>query len=89
VRTAAGRAILIHVDRPIAQVHLDIECGSDPIRGRISEAGARGRSFSGWIELVQEIEDARLGTPAGGEVSNNGGGERLGSLPGAKAPGGP
>lgn len=43
-------------------MHLAIELDSDPIRGRVSETGAQGRSFNGWIELVEAIEDARLGT---------------------------
>jgi hypothetical protein len=49
------------VDRSVAYVHLAIELDSEPIRGLVSETGAPGRSFNGWIELVEAIEDARLG----------------------------
>jgi len=73
------------VERSVARVHLDIELDSDPIRGRISEAGAQGRSFSGWIELVQEIEDARSGASRAQLAE----GKRLGWLPGAKPENGP
>jgi hypothetical protein len=55
------RRILGGVKRSVAHVNLDIELDSDPIRGRIADAGGRERSFNGWIELVQEIEDARMG----------------------------
>lgn len=65
--------MLTVVERSIAHVQLDIERGSDPIRGRIIEPGAQGRSFSGWIELVQEIEDARSGTFTASELLNGNG----------------
>ena len=48
------------MDRSVAHVHLAIDLGSDPITGQVSEAGAQGRDFSGWIELVEAIEDARI-----------------------------
>ena len=48
------------MDRSVAHVHLEIDLGSDPITGQVSEDGARGRDFSGWIELVEAIEDARI-----------------------------
>jgi hypothetical protein len=63
------------VARSIAHVQLDIECGSDPIQGRIAEPGGQGRSFSGWMELVQEIEDARMGTSSRSELVNGQGGK--------------
>jgi hypothetical protein len=63
------------VARSIAHVQLDIERGSDPIQGRIAEPGGQGRSFSGWIELVQEIEDARMGTSSGSDLLNREGGK--------------
>ncbi len=76
MRTPAAQRILGRVERSVAHVILDIELDSEPIRGRISEAGAQARSFNGWIELVQEIEDARMGVsspprPEGAEREKN------------------
>lgn len=58
------------VDRSVRHVHLAIELDSEPIRGLVSETGAQDRSFSGWIELVEAIEDARLGDPAVRDLRN-------------------
>ncbi len=45
-----------------AHLHLAIERGSDPIRGSVELPGEEPRSFSGWIELVEVIEQARIGS---------------------------
>jgi len=39
------------------RIELDIEIGSDPIRGRISDASGQ-RAFAGWLELVRWIDSA-------------------------------
>ncbi|HWX75684.1 MAG TPA: hypothetical protein VNZ05_10275 [Solirubrobacteraceae bacterium] len=40
-----------------AQVTLDFELDSEPIRGCLSREGA-SHAFSGWIELVSLLQDA-------------------------------
>ena len=45
---------------------LEIESESDPIAGRVSEAGAPGREFVGWLGLARALElalEAREVTP--------------------------
>ncbi len=51
----------MRVDSAIAHVHLTIELDSDPIRGAVALAGGGAREFSGWIELAEAIEEARIG----------------------------
>jgi hypothetical protein len=42
---------------PTRTMTLEVDPGSDPIRGRISDE--RGtRSFSGWLELAAALQDA-------------------------------
>jgi hypothetical protein len=67
----------------VAHLHLAIDMGSDPIAGSVAARGERPRQFSGWIDLVEAIEDARS-TAA---PDSNGAAVRaktLGSFPGAK-----
>lgn len=40
-------------------MHLDIEVGSEPIRGQVSVTGRTSEAFNGWIELTGAIESAR------------------------------
>jgi hypothetical protein len=61
----------------IAHLHVAIELDSDPIKGHVAAGGAEGRRFNGWIELVEAIEDARVGAP--GSTA----GQTLGLRPGA------
>ena len=35
---------------------LEIETDSDPIAGRLSEVGARGQDFVGWLGLARALE---------------------------------
>ncbi len=58
------------MDRSVAHLHLAIELDSDPIRGLVSETGAQERSFNGWIELAEAIEDARAGAPQVHDLRN-------------------
>jgi hypothetical protein len=44
----------------IAHLHLEIDVASEPITGRVSGAPGEDQRFSGWIELTQAIEEARL-----------------------------
>jgi hypothetical protein len=44
----------------IAHLHLEIDVASEPITGRFSSAPGEDERFSGWIELTQAIEAARL-----------------------------
>jgi hypothetical protein len=55
------RAILAHVDPDRAYLELAIELDSDPISGYLATKPGEPRNFSGWIELVAAIEDARGG----------------------------
>jgi hypothetical protein len=41
-------------------VHLEIELQSDPIAGTLTGPGGEVRSFQGWIELTDAIEQARV-----------------------------
>jgi hypothetical protein len=46
---------------------LEIEADSDPIAGRLSEGGAPGRQFVGWLGLARALELAlEPGEPAPG-----------------------
>jgi hypothetical protein len=64
------------VDLGSAQLQLSIELGSDPISGSVAPVAGEARRFSGWIELVAAIEDAR--------ASSTGQTKTLGGVPGAK-----
>jgi hypothetical protein len=37
-------------------LRLEIETDRDPIAGRLSEGGARGREFVGWLGLARALE---------------------------------
>ena len=69
-----------------AQLRLAIDIGSEPISGWVSNGVGDSRPFEGWIELASVIEAARAAEVALGK-SGNGRTERLGSIPGANAPG--
>jgi len=61
-------------------MQLSIEVGSEPIAGSITVNAGAQRQFSGWIELVAAIEEARQpGASFGGEslrvISGAGGGQ--------------
>ena len=50
-----------------AHLELVIDRDSDPIAGSVEAPDEPPRRFSGWIELVEAIEDARRGAaPADG-----------------------
>jgi hypothetical protein len=56
----------------IADLHIEVECGSDPIRGAISGAnGARAR-FTGWMELATALERALGESVTGGAEPDSG-----------------
>jgi hypothetical protein len=57
----------VRVSPPAARVQLEIELGSDPIAGFLT--GPRGDAcrFTGWIELAEAIEDARVSRIGGCE----------------------
>ena len=42
-----------------AYLHLAIETGSEPIAGSLNGPDDQPRKFSGWIELVEAIEQIR------------------------------
>jgi hypothetical protein len=58
-----------------AQLTLAIDRHSDPISGSVRRAGGEPRRFSGWIDLIETIEEARTGAAEA---------ETLGWIPGAK-----
>jgi hypothetical protein len=72
--------MLERVDLDRAELHLSIELGSDPICGSVAERDGEARMFSGWIELVAAIEDARADSAPPSKT--------LGWVPGAKSQGG-
>jgi hypothetical protein len=39
-----------------ARIELEIELGSEPIKGAIKEGVSTPRSFNGWLELAEAIE---------------------------------
>jgi hypothetical protein len=47
------------------EVHLELEVGGEPIRGRISAEGTPSRSFTGWLELTSRLVDLINGATAG------------------------
>jgi hypothetical protein len=62
-----------------AHLCLAIDPDSDPISGSVEIPGHAPVPFTGWIDLVAAIENARAARVAGG-------GKTLGCLPGAKLP---
>jgi hypothetical protein len=55
-----------------ATLHIQLECGSDPIRGTIGAAQGPRVAFTGWMELAAALEAARAACdpepgPAAGE----------------------
>jgi hypothetical protein len=70
-----------------AHLELVIDVDSDPISGSVSNGAQHSRPFSGWIELVAAIEDARSANHGGGgsEPHGQAGVKTLGYVPGAKA----
>jgi hypothetical protein len=54
---------------PTRVLTLEIDTGSDPIAGRLSEGGAPGRQFVGWLGLARALElalELEPGEPAPG-----------------------
>jgi hypothetical protein len=47
------------VEGKTAHLHLAIETGSEPIAGSLTPSDDEPRRFSGWIELVEAIEQIR------------------------------
>jgi hypothetical protein len=45
------------------QLEMELDPGSDPIRGTLADSEGKPHPFSGWIELAALIERARLTTP--------------------------
>jgi hypothetical protein len=50
------------VEGKTAHLHLAIETGSEPIAGSLKGPDEEPRKFSGWIELVEAIEQIRSTT---------------------------
>jgi hypothetical protein len=50
--------------RPI-RVDLDLVPDAEPIRGQVRSAGGPTEPFSGWLELIQLLERARITGPSG------------------------
>jgi hypothetical protein len=71
--------MLLGVDRALSYVCLAIERASEPIQGSVSTAGQSTRTFSGWIELTEAIEEARAAGEAAptGQSHENGPGGKL------------
>ncbi|MCR3754303.1 hypothetical protein [Lentzea californiensis] len=46
------------------RVELDLVADSDPIQGRARGADGVTRMFSGWLELVEVLDSARIGRPS-------------------------
>jgi hypothetical protein len=45
------------------RVELDLVPDSDPIQGRARGADGVNQAFSGWLELVELLDSARIGRP--------------------------
>lgn len=41
------------------RLQIEIDPGSDPISGKITEIASGARAFQGWLELTEAIEGAR------------------------------
>ena len=39
-------------------ITVDLEAGTDPLRGSLQTPDSRPRPFWGWLQLIQAIEDA-------------------------------
>ncbi|MFG2002176.1 hypothetical protein ACGFNU_23790 [Spirillospora sp. NPDC048911] len=48
------------------RVELDFVPGVEPIRGRARDADGVEHAFAGWLELVEVLDEARMGRRAGG-----------------------
>lgn len=55
-----------------AHLHLAIETGSEPIAGSLTPSDDEPRRFSGWIELVEAIEQIRSNNGASSEPARAG-----------------
>lgn len=53
------------MDVPDRHIELWIEPASDPITGRMTQAGGKARRFAGWVELTAAIEATRCGRDLG------------------------
>jgi hypothetical protein len=47
-----------------SRVLLDLVTGAEPIRGQVRGADGVEHGFTGWLELIQLLERARLTWPA-------------------------
>jgi hypothetical protein len=45
-------------DRQRLCITVDVEAGTDPLRGSLQTPDSRPRPFWGWLQLIQAIEDA-------------------------------
>lgn len=52
-------------------VTVALEQGSEPISGWVDVDGSRRRRFSGWLDLVAEIESLRDRPPAAGDPAGS------------------
>jgi hypothetical protein len=84
VRVGTRTAIFLSVTTGTAQLRLAIDVGSEPISGWVSYGTGVSKPFHGWIELTAVIEAARAAEESLAELGESPG-ERLGSIPGAKA----
>ena len=48
------------------RIELEIEPGTDPIRGTIGDESGATASFVGWLEFIEMIEEIREGKHRGG-----------------------
>ena len=51
-------------------VDIELEIGSDPIRGRLGVDSGCGREFRRWIELAAAIESVRNGRMVGASTGD-------------------
>jgi hypothetical protein len=54
-------------DPEIVRGQLEIERGSEPIRGHLSAAGAGRYRFRGWLALFAAVEQLRAGREPGAD----------------------
>jgi hypothetical protein len=52
----ADHRAMITGRHPVAALRLDIELGSDPLRGSLTGPGGPAIAFAGWIELASVLE---------------------------------
>jgi hypothetical protein len=58
----------VHEDGATVELTMELEVGSDPIRGTTRVAGGERREFWGWLELaeiVQHVADGGRGAATG------------------------